>query len=381
MNYFSVIVPIYYGEKYIPIIIRQIESCKEQMNDESNFELLFVNDAPNKPIALKWKSKVVEVRIINSNKNVGIHGARMKGLMQCKGNYILFLDQDDKIKPNYFESQLHYLGGGDAVICKAIHEKKHKYGLYLPFEFAVSKDYMLSQGNGIVSPGQVLLRKETISAIWKNHILIHNGADDWFLWLCMMNEGKNFVLNNEILFEHVVGEANSSENLLEMTCSENEMIEILENEKIFSEVELSRLKNTVSGLCQNRIKRVNKLAKMYFIYEMWLKLIHDQHSIATGMRIQKYNAIAIYGAGYFGKQLYKELKKNCIDVIYFIDRNAEHIKDLEIPIYKPGNNLPDVDLIIVTLIQDGIEVAKQLQENSFAKIVCLEELFTEYKDN
>ena len=297
MNYFSVIVPIYYGEKYIPIIIRQIESCKEQMNDESNFELLFVNDAPNKPIALKWKSKVVEVRIINSNKNVGIHGARMKGLMQCKGNYILFLDQDDKIKPNYFESQLHYLGGGDAVICKAIHEKKHKYGLYLPFEFAVSKDYMLSQGNGIVSPGQVLLRKETISAIWKNHILIHNGADDWFLWLCMMNEGKNFVLNNEILFEHVVGEANSSENLLEMTCSENEMIEILENEKIFSEVELSRLKNTVSGLCQNRIKRVNKLAKMYFIYEMWLKLIHDQHSIATGMIIQKYNAIAIYGAG------------------------------------------------------------------------------------
>ena len=47
MKNISIIVPIYYGEKYIPNIIRQAEDCRRYLDKEDYLELLLVNDAPD----------------------------------------------------------------------------------------------------------------------------------------------------------------------------------------------------------------------------------------------------------------------------------------------------------------------------------------------
>lgn len=232
---------------------------------------------------------------------------------------------------------------------------------------------MLSQGNGIASPGQVLIRKEAISAVWKKNSLFYNGADDWMLWICMMSEKKVFVLNDEVLYEHVIDGRNASGNLLEMTYSEHEVVNVLEKEDVLSRDELKLLQETVSRICQERICIMDKSMRMSFLCSVWMRLCHDSCSISAYLKKQRYKTVAIYGDGYFGKQLYKELKKDHINVVCFIDRNADYLKE-EIPVYKPEKNFPVTDVIIITIIQQGKEVKKSLAELSFAKILCLEDL-------
>ena len=135
-----------------------------------------------------------------------MQGARLKGLKRCHGEYVLFLDQDDLIRPGYFYSQLMAIGDNDAAICRAVHDNEMWYSGENIFEKVVSKEYMLGMQcgwNPIASPGQVLLRKESIPDIWMDNILKHRGGDDWLLWLCMLSEECTFSLNQEIGRAHV----------------------------------------------------------------------------------------------------------------------------------------------------------------------------------
>ena len=112
----SIVVPVYYGEIYIPDMIHQIEKCREYLQDEDYIEVIFVNDAPDAPLSYNWKSESVHINIINTDKNVGIHGARVKGLKESQGDYILFLDQDDLIKPQFLYNQLMAIEKNDAAV-------------------------------------------------------------------------------------------------------------------------------------------------------------------------------------------------------------------------------------------------------------------------
>ena len=127
MNSVSVIVPVYYGEKYISNMIHQIEAGREGLSEEDSVELIFVNDTPNVPLPVEWDVESVQVVVINTDENVGMQGARLKGLKRCHGEYVLFLDQDDLIRPGYFYSQLMAIGDNDAAICRAVHDNEMWY--------------------------------------------------------------------------------------------------------------------------------------------------------------------------------------------------------------------------------------------------------------
>ncbi len=372
----SIIVPIYHGKKFIDSLIAQVEACKRCLAENIKVELLLSNDAPDDPLDCLNKSKLIDVISINTDKNRGIHGARVRGLEYAKGEYVLFLDQDDKIEPDYLQSQLNKIVDADAVVCKAIHDKKPKYDAMLPFENVTSKEYMLKQGNPIVSPGQVLIRKSSISEVWKKNILTYNGADDWLLWICMMSEGKQFAKNDRILFEHVLDGENASWQSVNMMRSEQEIIHIIERNQVLSEEELNTLKLTAQNLNIQRIQLMDKFKKMFFIYNAWMDLYNRGCSVSQYLRKKGINSVAIYGNGYLGKQLYKELKRNGINVAYFIDRNALYMKE-EIPVYSANEKLPQVDAVIITLTQGENEVISMLKKNFCTKYYSISELIKE----
>lgn len=378
MKNVSVIVPIFHGKKYIDSMITQLEKCAETGCGEFLLELLFVNDDPREPIG-DISSDLIAVKAIETDENRGIHGARVRGLELCAGDYVLLLDQDDQIDAGYFSSQLAHIGDGDAVVCKLLHEGRQFYDTRMPFEEVITREFILSVRNPIISPGQVLLKKERIPETWKNARLKNNGADDWLLWLCMVAEDCSFALNPEVLFEHVVEGENESINVANMMASEQEIYEMLASMQTLSLEELEKLRGAVQAAAENHIKLLSKFQKMFFVYDNWLKLQEEGRYIHEYLKKCGVRRVAIYGDSYIGKRLYRSLRENGVEVSCFIDRNAAYLEE-EIPVYPPQEGLPKVDLIIISLVEAVEAIGKDLAKLSEARICSLAELFADMKN-
>lgn len=375
----SIIVPLYYGKKYIPGIIRQIEDCAVRIPD-ARMELVFSNDTPDEPITDTISARFISVKVLNTDQNRGIHGARVRGLQNSMGHYILFLDQDDHIKPEYFFSQLSHLGEADAVVCRLLHGGRQFYDTRMPFEQVITRDYMISVRNPIISPGQVLLRRDGIPRVWREAKLKNNGADDWLLWLCMLGEKRRFALNTELLFEHMVGGENESANVEHMIASEQEMYEVLKSERVLSGDEIRKLQNTVQTMTVEHIKLLSKFQKMFFVYNDWLAMQEQGFYIDDYLKGLGVGSIAIYGYSYIGKRLYHSQRGKGIEVRYFIDRNAEFL-EADVPVYLPCASLPSVDLIVICLVDEVDDIRKRLSALSEAKISSITELLANMKED
>ena len=373
MRNVSVIVPIFHGKKYIDSMIAQLEKCVETGCGGFILELFFVNDDPQEPIG-DVSSDMIAVKVLETDENRGIHGARVRGLETCTGDYVLFLDQDDRIMPDYFLSQLAHLGDSDAVVCKLLHEGRQYYDSRMPFEKVISKEYIIGAGNSIISPGQVLLRREKIPKVWKDIRLKNNGADDWLLWLCILAGGGKFSLNQEILFEHVVEGNNESINAGHMIESERELYQVIAENGILADGELEKLHVAVQNVESDHIRLLSKFQKMFFVYNTWMNLYEQGFCMEDYLVRRGVHAVAIYGFSYIGKRLYHSLKNGEVCVKCFIDMNAAYLREESVPVYLPDEPFPMVDMIIISLVEEVGGIKKKLMSLSKAEICAVTEL-------
>lgn len=364
----SIVVPIYYGEKYIANMIRQIEACEKVCEENMlhvSMEILFVNDAPDDPILSHRESKTVHIVVVNSDDHVGIHGTRVRGLLGCKGDYILFLDQDDVIEPRYFLSQFQAMGDSDAVICNATQNREPRYS-DVEFNNIIE---VLTEGNGnpIVSPGQVLLKKQSIPRAWIENILKHNGADDWFLWMCMLAEGCLFSLNDAILYEHVLHWNNASADIAAMAQSEYELICIAKEKNIISPSNLFVMMYSIFQKNINSIREFCFIKKKLKIMDKWMTLRENKIKFSAYLSQLGIHTIAIYGCGLLGDHLYAELREETT-ITCFLDRNANKLKR-EVDVYSLQDDFPQVDCIVITIINQVEKVKREIEEIFQGKII------------
>lgn len=372
MDKISVIVPIYHGKKYMDAMIAQVEAAYARAREKCRVELLFVNDDPGETLG-EYDSPLIEIACVETEANRGIHGARARGLGHASGDFILFLDQDDRIEEDYFKSQLSSLEDADVAVCRLLHEKKQFYDTRMPFEEVVSKQFMMSQRCSIISPGQALMRKDAIPDVWKNARLENSGADDWLLWICMMAEGKRFHLNPEILFEHVVDGHNASMDAWRMIQSEREMLGILSRSRTLAEDELSALHDAVLRAERERVMTLCRFQKMFSAYHAWIGLQNKGISIADYLQAKNIKTVAVYAAGHLGKSLFCHLQREGIRMEYFIDINADFL-EAEAPIYKLNQELPEADMVIISLVdyEDGLQ--EILAEKTGAAVLGINDL-------
>nr|MDE6568604.1 glycosyltransferase [Lachnospiraceae bacterium] len=100
----SVIIPIYKGNSFIPYLAYILEENWRTANkiEPISIEIILVNDFPVEKLEIKeqWMRNISWIEITNK-QNCGIHFSRVQGLLHSSGDYVLFLDQDDKISPIY----------------------------------------------------------------------------------------------------------------------------------------------------------------------------------------------------------------------------------------------------------------------------------------
>ena len=111
----SVIVPIYKVEKYLD---RCVKSLVEQVY--YNLEIILVDDGspdfcPEK--CQEWSGRDERIKVIHK-QNGGLSDARNAGLEIAKGEYVLFVDSDDWVSPDYVTCLYQAVHSTDSDICE-----------------------------------------------------------------------------------------------------------------------------------------------------------------------------------------------------------------------------------------------------------------------
>ena len=95
----SVIVPVYNGKNFINNFFINLEN-----QSFKNFEIILINDGSTDNCIEKLnKLKIKRLKIFSLKKNKGVSAARNLGIKKAKGEFIYFIDIDDKIESNSLE--------------------------------------------------------------------------------------------------------------------------------------------------------------------------------------------------------------------------------------------------------------------------------------
>ena len=111
----TVIIPVYNTLEYLP---RCVQSVMAQTYE--NLEILLVDDGStdgSSELCDGFAAKDPRVRVLHK-ENGGSSSARNLGLSECRGDYVGFVDSDDHVDPDMYETLFLGLQGSDASIAQ-----------------------------------------------------------------------------------------------------------------------------------------------------------------------------------------------------------------------------------------------------------------------
>lgn len=174
----SVAVPIYGVEKYIQ---KCLESIVNQ--DYADFELILVNDGTKDnsiKIAEEYlKDKKVNWRVLNK-ENGGLASARNAGMLNATGEYVVCIDSDDAVSPDFIRN-----------LKEALDNNSDADFAFSNFEFVKEQVYPSDTNNGT----RIFTRDELSDVFLRRSVS--------FLAPTMMFR-KEFLLKNDLLYNEKI---------------------------------------------------------------------------------------------------------------------------------------------------------------------------------
>lgn len=121
----SVIIPVFNGERTVE---RAVRSVLANRTDGIGIETIVVDDGSTDatPKILDRLARETDIRLIRT-ENRGAAAARNAGLKTAKGEFVGFVDSDDRIEPDMYRKLLTALSEHDADLagCGVIHETEY----------------------------------------------------------------------------------------------------------------------------------------------------------------------------------------------------------------------------------------------------------------
>lgn len=105
----------------------------------------------------------------------------------------------------------------------------------------------------------------------------------------------------------------------------------------------------------------------------WMENNNSGKKFADYLLSCGYYKVAIYGAGDIGRLLYHDVKNSDVQVMYFVDRNAESIKNIDgIQVVLPIDIVKqkDVDIMIISPV-GAFDSIKRLMVDNYPEIPVL----------
>jgi glycosyltransferase involved in cell wall biosynthesis len=194
-NNLSIIIPYYKGEKFIYKCINSILNSYNQSRKKLLFEVIVVIDSPEEYLEnnldLKFLFSEIDLKILINKKNSGVAYSRNRGLSESKHNFVTFIDQDDCINYNYFDTISNYLN--DDVHCIIYNGYFHyisndNYSKLYFIKPDLSIEAVLKQHYVLWTPGLMIVNKKKVQ-ISNFFIDVSDnlrGCDDWAGFINML---------------------------------------------------------------------------------------------------------------------------------------------------------------------------------------------------
>ena len=192
----SIIVPCYKQAHYLP---ETLDSVSEQTY--SDWECIIVNDGSpdnTEQIAKIYCQKDPRFKYLYK-ENGGIADARNYGIKNSHGEYILPLDSDDKISPQYIEKAIFYFEHHPNT--KLVYCMADRFGG--KNEPWVIEDYSYQKiiWSNIIFCSAIYRRTDFDQTTGYN-VNMKYGLEDWDFWLSLLDEKSHVYRIPEILFHY-----------------------------------------------------------------------------------------------------------------------------------------------------------------------------------
>lgn len=178
----TVIVPCYNSA-------RHLDDCLASVVGQSfqNWCLILVDDGStdnSREIAKRWAEKDSRITCLEQSQNAGAGAARNRGLDAATGEYIAFLDADDRWHPDKLKNQLAFMHRmGSAFSCSAyVAERPGRPLRKISVPLKTNRRKLL-RGNTIGC--STVIVKRTALADWRFPGL--RRRQDFALWLSILN--------------------------------------------------------------------------------------------------------------------------------------------------------------------------------------------------
>ncbi len=178
----SIIVPCYNQAEYLPDALQSV--MEQKFN---HWECIIVNDGSpdnTRDIVVQWLNRDSRFKYLEK-ENGGLASTRNYGIHHAKGKYILPLDADDKISPDYIQLAVKALDINPSI--RLVYSKVMLFGAR-EGEFDVppySYDRLIWKNMIVAS---AIYRKEDFINAGGYNPNMKEGWEDWDFWLSLLKK-------------------------------------------------------------------------------------------------------------------------------------------------------------------------------------------------
>jgi glycosyltransferase involved in cell wall biosynthesis len=211
----SIIIPCYNSGAYLCDALSSISNSKNI--NTIDHEIIIIDDGSTDEFTINFLDELnIENCTIIHQQNRGPASARNTGVKASNAPNLLFLDSDNKIRPNFINTALRILKKGKADI---VYGKAHFFGDINRDVFKAGPFDM----NSILLTNYIDMCSVMRKKVWEgvggfDEALVLMGFEDWEFWIRAGAGGYTFQFVNEVLFDYRV---NSTSLLANKNVKEN----------------------------------------------------------------------------------------------------------------------------------------------------------------
>lgn len=354
----SIIVPVYRVEKYLDQCI-----CSIQNQTYTNIEIILVDDGSDDQcpqICDHYAQSDKRIKVIHK-ENGGLDSARKVGMLAANGKYIGYLDGDDWIEPNMYESLLGYMLEYDVEIVEAgvidtwENAETHRI-LYLEEGCYKDKDFIEKVEPRLLYSGvffgygispyvwNKLFLKEKIKKYQMMEGLTSKIFNDVMISLPCIAESKKIYVSHNCYYHYRMR--------TDSLKRKNRMATVSNLIQCYPEF-YKRFRGT--GICEENGRQIKFFTMYYLLYRAPYAFddLQGETILVPFGGLSKGDKVVLYGAGAVGIHIKDYISSiEGSNVVCWVDRNYKELQRT-LEVQNPKNIIDyEYDYVIISILRE-----------------------------